>query len=50
MNKDSPLDNKKNRISCELCDEWVTVAFKQDGIWVCKKCNKKFPRLKTLDN
>ena len=45
---------KINRISCELCDNWVTIAHKQDGegagsIWVCNDCDKKFPRLKTLD-
>ena len=44
------LENRiEPRMSCELCDEWVTIASKQDGIWVCKECDKRFPRLKALD-
>ena len=49
------LKIENNRISCEICDEWVTMANRQDGEgagsrWVCDDCDKKFPRLKTLNN
>lgn len=38
-----------NRISCDICDNWVTIANKQDGegigyIWVCNDCDKKYPK------
>ena len=40
-----------NKISCEICDEWVTMANRQDGegagsIWVCNECDIKYPRWK----
>ena len=45
-------DNQKNRsISCDICDNWVTMVSKQDGegagsIWVCRDCDEKYPRYK----
>tara|TARA_R110002012_G_scaffold319064_1_gene538642 strand:- start:1848 stop:2003 length:156 start_codon:yes stop_codon:yes gene_type:complete len=41
----------KHGITCDICDERVTMATKQDGegighIWVCKECNEKYPRWK----
>ena len=43
--------NENNKISCEICDEWVTAVSRQDGkgagsIWVCFECDKKYPRNK----
>jgi len=28
---------------CDLCDERKD-ATKEDGIWVCKECKKKYPK------
>ena len=45
--KPKPLKYKvKHNISCDICDEWVTVVNKQDGIWVCKECDEKYPKYK----
>jgi len=33
-----------NKIICDLCDDEVKEAFKDDGIWVCHKCNIKYPK------
>jgi len=30
---------------CDLCEK-ETKATKQDGIWVCDKCDKKYPKEK----
>ena len=52
--KESPrIANDK--MSCDICDNWVTMAHRQDGegagsIWVCNDCDTKFPKLKTIDN
>ena len=45
------LKIENNRISCEICDEWVTMANRQDGegagsIWVCDDCDIKYPKWK----
>jgi len=32
------------KIICDLCDKEVPEATKQGGLWVCKKCNNKYPQ------
>jgi|TARA_R100000426_G_C4782652_1_gene95321 hypothetical protein len=34
------------KLSCELCDEYVVMISRQDGIYVCYDCDKKYPRPK----
>jgi len=34
---------KNNKIKCENCFGWVTIANKQEGNWLCNDCSKKFP-------
>ena len=43
------LEIKNNRITCELCNNKVTIAHKQNSHWVCNDCYVSFPRLKTLN-
>ena len=38
-------DPSGSRLICELCDTEVTVISKHEGIWVCKECDEKYPRI-----
>jgi len=31
------------RLICDLCDVEMPQSKKTDGIWVCPKCDKKYP-------
>lgn len=35
-----------SKVFCDLCDKEVKKAEKQDEIWVCIDCDKKYPRIK----
>ena len=34
-------------IICDLCDRIVESTIKEDGIWICTECAKKYPTAKT---
>ena len=36
--------NTSIRIVCDVCDQEMPRSIKEDGIWVCKDCNRKFPK------
>ena len=33
-----------DKIICDLCDKEVFEAKKEDGIWICSKCNNKYKK------
>ena len=39
------MPDKIGKCICDLCDKEVESATKQDGIWVCQDCNKKYPKI-----
>ena len=36
--------NNKDKTFCDLCDKEVLIAKKDEGIWVCVKCEKEYPK------
>ena len=35
---------------CDICDNVVKSAKKEDGIWICPSCEKKYPKAETETN
>ena len=40
---DNVYQNSPIRIVCELCELEMNLSTKQNGIWVCPECDKKYP-------
>tara|TARA_R100000152_G_C6680706_1_gene114646 strand:+ start:422 stop:640 length:219 start_codon:yes stop_codon:yes gene_type:complete len=40
---DSSYERSSIRIICDLCDLEMPQSKKDNGIWVCPKCDKKYP-------
>ena len=36
--------NNKDKTFCDLCDQEVSIAKKDEGIWVCVTCEKEYPK------